>query len=274
MSPYYILQSSLQRITREMSNPSNSITPYKRVTEEEPNRIPAANNEIALDSLPYIDNVHPDYEAYALSLIEEEMQRMEEPTSNATQVNANTTPKPFLSSNVGLNKTEYESLIQRGGQPRQGIDYTQQMRDKNTPPSDISNPSEWGKSIERAKIELEYERLRMVNAELQTEYESSLWKIHSKSMEAFSNRVKSKLENQQLEVDKVNATRKEMQEDQGAPKLMALNARWESLIKKSQHLARAVGKLEGEVEGYRSITGVMPPPEHEDTHMEDSDDNI
>ena len=80
------------------------------------------SNEIMLDSLPYIDNLHPDYEAYALTLIEEEMQTMGEPPSEEELLRhlpnplgpsgtADSVPASLLESS--LNRTEYEQLVTR-----------------------------------------------------------------------------------------------------------------------------------------------------------------
>ena len=85
----------------------------------------------------------------------------------------------------------------RNGQPRQDpfhcvkrtknnpqaptIDGDQEMSKSNS-----ENKKEWQDAIQSAKIDLEYERLRLVNAELQTECESSLWEHHAMNMEVFS----------------------------------------------------------------------------------------
>ena len=119
---------------------------------------PKQSNEIILDSLPYIDQIHPDYEAYALTLIEEEMEKIQPPS---TSYDANKTPD-FKSSkkNHSINKTEYEALVARDGQPRNEkdrVDYVKKMI--SAAPQDTSDQSQWEKSMERAKIEFEYERL-------------------------------------------------------------------------------------------------------------------
>merc|ERR1719242_2265433 len=57
------------------SGPATALTSYKPLADENDT---AKQKSITLDSLPYIDNLHPDYEAYALTLIEEEMQKMEQ----------------------------------------------------------------------------------------------------------------------------------------------------------------------------------------------------
>ena len=128
-------------------------------------------------------------------------------------------------------------------------------------PENLSDKLQWEKSIRQAKIELEYERLRQVNAELQSEYSSSLWKYHANEMESNSKFIKSCLEDQLMKVDTINARRKDMQEVQAAPKLVALNQRWAELIHKNRHLARGVGDAEDELVRLQKTTGVLPHSE-------------
>lgn len=216
-------------------------------------------SEINLDSLPYIDNVHPDYENYALTLIEEEMQQMQSenvlPASlSGKNDGVNSTPESFCSgtSDFGLNKLEYESCVARKGQPRSDtVDYVEKMRRSSGLPQDPSKEKEWKKSIDCAKIEFEYERLRLVNAELQTEYESSLWKYHAVVMEKMSKSMEEELAHQHLIVDKINAKRKDMQEGHAAPKLTSLSSRWEELIRKNQLLVKAVKGIEANIEEFQ-----------------------
>jgi pre-mRNA-splicing factor SPF27 len=213
---------------------------------------PNHSNEVVLDSLPYIDQIHPDYEAYALTLIEEEMQKMEPPPS--IPYDATATPV-FQYSKHSVNKTEYEHLVKRNGQPRNkdeqmNLDFTQKV--KSALPQNTSDKSQWEEAIDRAKIELEYERLRQVNVELQGEFDTSIWKYRAELHESDSKYMKACLEDQLMKVDQINAKRKEMQEVQAAPKLSALTQRWGELIQKNRHLARGVRSLEDEEKGFQA----------------------
>lgn len=238
-------------------------------------------NEITLDSLPYIDNLHPDYEAYALTLIEEEMENMGDPPSEDTQLrhltnplgstgNADATPA-FKSSGLhsNLNRTEYERLVARHGQPRtDAVDYREKMR--STKPNDQDNEKEWNEAINRAKAELEYERLRMVNSELQSEYESSLWKHQTKQLEMISYNLKSELSHQQMKVDQINARRKDMQTGKAAPKLHILSQKWDEGLNRVKLLSEGVEKLNEEVEELRKVTGLSF--QNEEISQDDDDD--
>lgn len=246
-----------------------------------------SQNTVILDSLPYIDNLHPDYEAYALTLIEEEMQNMANndnipsdeirlrhlPNPLGSNGNADTTPafKSSKFNNESLNQNEYDSLVARGGQPRVDIiDYKDAMR--STKPSDTNNTDEWKEAIIKAKTELEHERLRMVKLELQSEYESSLWKYHTQKLETISNNVKSALSQQQMKVDKINARRQNMQIEKAAPKLHILNQKWDEGLNKVKVLANGVRMLSKEVEELRKITGVSF--DKKETTQESDDEDL
>jgi hypothetical protein len=236
-----------------------------------------SSGDIVLDSLPYIDHIHPDYEAYALTLIEEEMQTLEANPHALRHLDnplrredALLTPL-FKYSKNGLNASEFDALVARGGQPRSDeIDFSQSIISKKYQPENDSIDG-WERCIEKCKIELEYERLRLVNAELQAEFDTSVWREHSAGLDLLMEQMVQKLEEQKLKVDQINAKRKEMQEGNGAPKLIALNQRWDELIRKNSHLSNAIANLEMEVKQYRDITGVSL--QQDDTKM-DTDDDI
>ena len=79
-----------------------------------------------LDSLPYIDQIHPDYEAYALSLIDDEMQQQPFPPSSppALSMTFSHLDIPHFLQNgrddatTSLNREEYKQLVARNGQKR------------------------------------------------------------------------------------------------------------------------------------------------------------
>jgi len=251
--------------------PSTALTAYKEPGSRD------KDDTIALDSLPYIDNLHPDYEAYALTLIEEEMQQMVPPSEeellrhlpNPLSGNdADSTPV-FKSSKTQLNRVEYEGHVARQGQPRtDSINYLQIMCAEK--PNDVTKESEWNEALEKAKIELEYERLRMVNAELQTEYESSLWKHHTMKLESISNDIKNQLIKQKIKVDEINAKRKDMQVSKAAPRLHTLSQKWDETVKRVKLLSNGVGALNNEVEIIREKTGIVFA---QDDNLEDDDDD-
>ena len=76
LSPLFkLLSKSVQAVNEIMSNNVNeslALVPKSELSEDGNNN---NSSKVIVDSLPYIDYLHPDYEAYALSLIEHEMKK-------------------------------------------------------------------------------------------------------------------------------------------------------------------------------------------------------
>jgi len=251
-----------QQSSTDLSN-NKEIIPYVHSDVDT-----VAANSIVLDSLPYIDNVHPDYEAYALTLIEEEMQVMK-PRLNAidhlfnplNRVNEGV-PLSFEKTIYQMNKNEYANIIARDGKPRTNpIDYTKSV-DATVPIIDVTDDnalSEWEEALRQAKIELEHERIRLANTELLSEFESSRWKHHNKILEErYSKPMLLISKEEQMNVDAINSKRKEMQETQVGPKLQTLETRWSELVEKNRRLERAKFSLQQEVEMLKKVSNVTP----------------
>ncbi|GFH47808.1 hypothetical protein CTEN210_04284 [Chaetoceros tenuissimus] len=196
-------------------------------------------NQVVLDSLPYIDQVHPDYEAYAMSLIEEEMKTMEAPDPPSSSE-----PK-FNSSSI--NHVEYQQLVERNGEARSDtVDFTK---------IHTVDPKDKKKAIHSFKIQLEHERIRQVNLELEGEFSSSIWKHHVGLLEKSTSEVETQLQQQLMQVDQINANRKESQEKRAMVELGKLGYRYEELVRKNQHLNKGIVALENEVETLRAQSG-------------------
>ena len=209
-------------------------------------------NLMILDSLPYIDDIHPDYEAYALSLIEEEMESLK-PRTDALDNLPN--PLDGRTSRTELIMNEMRALESRSGQPRQDlVSYTQ--RYKAMSPEDELDSKRWEIALQEAKSELEYERLRLINAELQNEYSASIWKNQAMNLESTSERFENLLTDQNLVVGKVNAKRKDSQEKIGRPKLQIMNTKWEELVGKNCRLMKGIDYLEAGINELKKNGGV------------------
>jgi hypothetical protein len=230
---------------------------------------------ISLDSLPYIDQVHPDYEAYALTLIEEEMQSMTPPEPVTYSHESVPEFKSRTSSN-GLNQSEYKSLVDRNGQPRKdNTDFCKIMKIRSAAPSESDGSvADWQYSVQYAKTELEHERIRQTNLDLENEFSSSLWKHHVQILERSAIATDNELQAQLLKVDQINAQRKEMQEVQAMNQLGKLNYRWEELIKNNQHLMMGVGELEKEIMPFRKENGVVLKVNDVQMTDDDNDDDL
>ena len=237
---------------------------------------------LVLDSLPYIDYSHPDYEAYAASLIEEEMSKF--------QPHPDTISLPHLGRNVlddgprfgrrtdadagngsstdggeasSINQREYAALLARGGAPRpEGEAYVPSSTHSTDLPAlgeddgTILSADQLRQSIDRAKVALEHHRSRLTNLELQSEFESALWKHANAALERGAVAALSDgLTVQRARVDDVNARRKTMQEEEAAPRLNRLGARWEELVGNNVRLSEATRLLQEEVARLRNEAG-------------------
>ena len=233
---------------------------------------PSSSQEpLVLDSLPYIDYSHPDYEAYAASLIEEEMTQF--------RPHPDTISLPHLGRNVlneeprfgrrtdggevsSINRREYAALVERGGAPRpEGEAYVPTSTHSTDLPAlgeedGTISADQLRRSIERAKVALEHHRSRLTNLELQSEFESALWKHANAALERGAVAALSDgLTVQRARVDDVNARRKTMQEEEAAPKLNRLGARWEELVGNNMRLSEATRLLQDEVARLRNEAG-------------------
>lgn len=220
---------------------------------------------IIYDSLPYIekDLLDPDYEAYAITLIDQEMQRLPvRPHPNVPQ--AHEVPSFGNLEDQTINKVEYSDLVQRGGTARPTpIDYSKTHSVVDPITSSKSEPdtttlASWKIALNSAKIDLEYQRNRLINLELQVEFESNLWKYHNSMIDSHQSQpIQKALEYQRNFVDKINAKRKHQQETHMGPKLRILERKWSELIGTNQQLVTAIKLLEDEVDSLRAATGVI-----------------
>jgi hypothetical protein len=237
---------------------------------------------IIYDSLPYIekDLIHPDYEAYAISLIDQEMQWLPMKTSlNNPLIHE----IPLFGNLEGssINKNEYSELLERGGTVTRPnpIDFNKThvavMEPIQSSGSDETDLASWQNSLRSAKIELEYQRNRLINLELQAEFEPDLWKYHNSILESHqSHPIQKASESQRNIVDKMNAKRKYQQESEMGPKLRILERKWSELIETNQQLVTAMKLLEDEVGSLRATVGeIQDEPVHEQVAFMEKDDD-
>eukprot|EP00563_Minutocellus_polymorphus_P014778 CAMPEP_0181059322 /NCGR_PEP_ID=MMETSP1070-20121207/21318_1 /TAXON_ID=265543 /ORGANISM="Minutocellus polymorphus, Strain NH13" /LENGTH=286 /DNA_ID=CAMNT_0023138987 /DNA_START=89 /DNA_END=946 /DNA_ORIENTATION=+ len=237
---------------------------------------------LVLDSLPYIDYSHPDYEAYAASLIEEEMATFrphpdtvslphlgrnvlaEDPRFGRNTASSSAAGGDAQSTPPSINEREYAALVARGGAPRpEGGAYAPSTtHSTDLPPlvadtDDVSlSPDHLRQSIDRAKVALEHHRSRLTNLELQSEFESAAWTHGNATAERGPVAALSDgFTVQRARVDEVNARRKTMQEEEAAPRLNRLGARWEELVGNNLKLSEATRLLQEEVASLREEAG-------------------
>ena len=244
-------------------------------------------NEIVLDALPYVEALDPNYENYAIQLIEEELQH----NNNAGDVSGE---HPSLQSLLGDRRAEnvqfggrapmassaYESLLARKSNPNNNnnnddeagthhhqpwiqtprpdpMATTQQQLDPLQNSNKMKLLSDLHTSLSTQKIALEEQRHRLINLELQQTFQTPQTYTHyntTQLQEQIVEPLQQTLERQRMEVDAINATRMEEQQ-RAMGTLDTLNRKYYELIDKNLRLGEAVAGLEGEVEGLREESG-------------------
>eukprot|EP00591_Stephanopyxis_turris_P009004 CAMPEP_0195528538 /NCGR_PEP_ID=MMETSP0794_2-20130614/30719_1 /TAXON_ID=515487 /ORGANISM="Stephanopyxis turris, Strain CCMP 815" /LENGTH=259 /DNA_ID=CAMNT_0040659693 /DNA_START=93 /DNA_END=872 /DNA_ORIENTATION=+ len=233
-------------------------------TDNSTNVATTTTSRSIIDSLPYVDYFPEDYEAYALSLIEEEMKSLPPPDTKRRLGHLTYNPEPHLPP---LTKLEYENLVSRNGQPRPPSDRVKLETQPPRPPTGALAKEDhaWKASIRSAKIDLERQRSRMVNLELQQNFETGQWKLHVALLDDQAKAMEETVGMQRMVVDRINAERKSAQ-DKAAPKLHGLVRKWDELVTKNERLAKATDLLQVEVKRLRK--------EKSDTNGEGVDDRI
>lgn len=208
--------------------------------------------EPCVDSLPYIDYLDQDYEAYALSLVEEEM-KTSNPSSTHLAHLKDLGEKPIF-RNAPASKIEYESLLSREGQSfpaSKQMDF--HLLDNIEEPVGplVNDEHAWKESLRCAKIELERAMRINTNLEIQQAFEGGQWRLYNASLEMFAKELSQELQLQKRQVDEINAKRAEIQEAI-APKLQNLNRKWGDLAVENLKLATATSTLDAEVKDLKS----------------------
>jgi len=230
---------------------------------------------IIIDSLPYIDYIHPDYEAYALSLIEHEMQKNDEQTTATTRTtqlhekcNSYQLQLPndnnFL-FNAPISQKEYKQLESRDGEPHN----SNRNSSSNTFKKIIHEPQQllssftsneenkkWKDSIKELKIEIEKQRHININLQLQQIFESGQWRMYNASLEEVCNKYQAIANDKKRKIDEINALRASKQEGIH-DKLMKFSGVWSDIIMKHCKLVLATDSLENDVKKRRLGLGIL-----------------
>mmetsp|Transcript_8846 Transcript_8846/g.19843 ORF Transcript_8846/g.19843 Transcript_8846/m.19843 type:complete len:300 (+) Transcript_8846:57-956(+) len=251
---------------------------------------------VVLDALPYVEPLDPNYEQYAISLIEEELhhvvteQQQQGDNGNAFGIGEHpslqrilptstsfaggddnisiATHVPDFGGKAPLAMAAYEALVARRAD--NGND------DASTPataPFSINRPDPMAEnartgeemdqetlvsnlqiSIATSKIQLEQERLRLINLELHQNLETpARYTAYASQLESkYLNPTSQAVERQRRVVDGINATRMEEQ-TQSIGKLEGLSGKWELLVDKNRRLGKALEGLEREMTSLKEV---------------------
>lgn len=193
---------------------------------------------VVLDALPYIDSVHEDYEEYALSLIEDEMNKIIPPKVKSL---------PQLNLKSDLLKNDFKILSQKDSNRVFDINSRALEPSENT--SDA-----WRKAVGDAKAEYETERQRSVVLEIEkSEVSVQQWKLYGGVLDFLQQQTKQQVEQGRNNVDKINSRRQQHQEKVGQS-LQVLNAQYQDKIQKRLQLQVALRDLEAEVDSLRKCS--------------------
>eukprot|EP00980_Cylindrotheca_fusiformis_P028037 scaffold22577_cov122-Cylindrotheca_fusiformis.AAC.16 len=184
------------------------------------------SNTIILDSLPYVDSTHEDYEDYALALIEEEMKLL------PTQLGDRVAPVRFRSV---LMRQEYNSLIvENEFRARQALSFQ---------PEKIARPGtdeEWIVGLKNIKSRHESERIRGMILEASKEEAVSIWKAYNTGLQCHKVFWESAFQKEKETVEEINYQRQQTQQHQLGPQLGSLEADYQQALYRRNQLAYAI----------------------------------
>mmetsp|Transcript_18177 Transcript_18177/g.43940 ORF Transcript_18177/g.43940 Transcript_18177/m.43940 type:complete len:225 (+) Transcript_18177:107-781(+) len=213
----------------------------------------AGTEEVVLDSLPYIEQIHNDYEEYALALIEEEMKN-----GNSNNMN----PLEPIKFRSNLMKKEYKTLIKNGGNGDGDDDA--EMAVPRSPqdgggssffvPPKIARPAPTpsSKSIEgwtthaipAAKQRYESERIRSMVLEAQKEDAVTDWKMYNSKLErGVKSMYESSLKTTSENIEEINYQRQKIQTDSFLPQLDELTVQHQQIVYRRNQLEHTIEGL-------------------------------
>jgi Breast carcinoma amplified sequence 2 (BCAS2) len=208
---------------------------------------------VVLDSLPYVEAVHEDYEEYALALIEEEMKATE--------------PRPLerrmhpLKFRTPMMRAEYGNNVKLVTPPPAGGD------DGNPPPTDeqtlvaviqrtecvslqpakIARPAtiaEWrDHAIPEIKTRFEAERIRGLVLEVEREDGVGSWRDHVAALEDLKALWTRKWRQHADAVEEINFQRQQNQEQHFGPELERLNQQYQQALYARNQLKHGIEGL-------------------------------
>jgi len=197
---------------------------------------------VFLDSLPYVETVHEDYEEYALALIEEEMKAIAPRSLKKIPPLNFRTPIMHKEYDLLVNKENGETLIPVLQPKEQLLSF--QPR-KIVKPTTIE---EWNDSsaIGQARSRFEEERIRSVILESEKEEGVANWKDHIAGLDDLVAFWMKSLQKQTGIVEEINYQRQQAQERQSGPELDRLNQDYQQSLYRRNQLEYEIEKLRRE----------------------------
>ena len=249
----------------------------------------SSENEIVLDALSYVEGLDPNYEHYALSLVEAELQLQQQQQQQQQQHHDGKDDvfHPFVRRSLGVTSDDdnnsfakraplaaaaYEAVVHKKRRQQQQrnpseagevVDNTTASTadnddnnlnaaaiTKNIIINSSSSIEELQAAITQSKIQLEYQRLRYTNLELHSLFETPhKYNSYLSSLEQLYTNPTAVAVEQQRLV--VDGINGTRMEEQSAymKKLMGLQTKYGMLLDKNWKLGRALESLQLEVDG-------------------------
>lgn len=196
-------------------------------------------SKVILDSLPYIESVHEDYEEYALALIEEEMQNFKPRSLSKI---------PPLRFRTSLMQKEYDGLQVEEDETTGERTVVNPNRDSNTfQPLKIARPTnldEWrSHAIPQMKSRFEAERIRGIMLEAEKEKGVQIWKDYNAILDNLKGHWSSVLKNSTEKVEEINYQRQESQAQNYGPELTKLEQEYQQALYRRNQVEHAIEAL-------------------------------
>ena len=187
----------------------------------------------SLDALPYTElPLTEDEEMLVSQMIQEEIQNFE--------------PQDYLS--VFQPVPEERKIPASRGDDDEGLDFEKYELDH--PVFDDNDSFEkrvevWQDLIERAKIQIQHQSIRITNLQLLDQFGQTAWLDHLQELEKAKNVLKKILQTRQSQLTELNEERQRRQFD-WAGELARNDTKWKQLLQENYQIEQEVKKLLGE----------------------------
>ncbi|EFJ09752.1 hypothetical protein SELMODRAFT_129290 [Selaginella moellendorffii] len=221
-----------------------------------------SSDNTVVDALPYVDHEYadPQLKREVERLIDEEMSRSSKrpvdflqdlpplPSSNLLQARNNLA---FLHAFLTLALSEGPLVAKalerlRAGRPPLALDLSRYG--VQAPPVGKRNDLyEWNDYLRKAKVQLEYQTMRIENLELMLQYSGNTWRAHNQRLEAYFSKLQSIARAFSQQIESLNRDRK-LNQQAAATVLTHLRSQWVEICQKNNDIDAACTELEAEIE--------------------------
>ncbi|VEU44911.1 unnamed protein product [Pseudo-nitzschia multistriata] len=210
---------------------------------------------VSMDSLPYVETVHEDYEEYALAMIEEEMKAIApRPMKKIFPMTFRTTTMRNEYNNLVVADDSGETgdvhgLVFRGRPKEQLKKFQHKKIVKPTTTEEWTDAAANGGRGALSQIKARYEAERLRNLLLEVEKEEGIanWKDYNARLNKLGTFWSELLKDQMDAVEEINFRRQQAQTQHVGPEIDRLNQEYEEALYRRN-------KLEYTIEGIRRET--------------------